>query len=138
MIAAQTHKALRVLLLIFAILLALGGLLLITSSSYFVSMAPAWLQSPPSMFFPVALKFIGLFALAMSYLSYVTSRDPVRYVAAIDAFAFLLIGAALLDLYASFVLHLEPFFSTWFVIVRSIVRIGIALVFIALRPRQAT
>ena len=137
MIAAQTHRALRVLLLIFAILLALGGLLLITSSSYFVSVAPTWFHIPPSMFFPVALKFIGIFALAMSYLSYVTSRDPVRYVGVIDAFAFLLIAAALLDLYAAFVLHLEPFFSAWFVIVRSIVRVGIALAFIALRPRQA-
>ena len=137
MIAAQTHKALRALLLIFAILLALGGLLLIASSSFFASMAPAILQCPPSAFYLVALKFIGIFALALSYLSFVASRDPVRYAAFIDAFAFLLIAAALLDLYASFVLHLAPFFTGWFVIVRSIVRIGIAIVFIALRPRQA-
>jgi len=89
------------------------------------------------MFYLVALKFIGIVALALSYLSYVASRDPVRYVAFIDAFAFLLIAAAMLDLYASFVLHLAPFFTGWFVIVRSIVRIGIALIFIALRPRRA-
>lgn len=138
MIAAQSHKALRVLLLIFAILLALGGLLLIASSTFFTSIAPAFLQCPPSMFYLVALKFIGILALAMSYLSYAASRDPVRYVAFIDAFAFLLIAAALLDLYASFVLHLAPFFTGWFVIVRSIVRIGLALIFIALRPRRAT
>ena len=137
MIAAETHKALRVLLLIFAILLALGGLLLIASSTYFASMAPNVLQSPPSTFYLVAIKFIGIIALAMSYLAYVASRDPVRYVAFIDAFAFLLIAAALLDLYASFVLHLAPFFTGWFVIARSIVRIGIAVLFIALRPRQA-
>jgi len=136
MIAAQTHKALRVLLLIFAILLALGGLLLISSSTLFTSVALALLQCPPS-FYPVALKFIGVVALALSYLSYVASRDPVRYVAFIDTLAFLLIAAALLDLYASFVLHLGPLFTGWFVIVRSIVRVGIALLFIALRPRQA-
>ena len=137
MIAAQSHRALRLLLFIFAILFALGGLLLIAGSSYLASMAPSWLQAPPSMLYLVALKFIGIIALAMSYLSYVTSRDPVRYVAFIDALAFLLIAAALLDLYASFVLHLAPLFTGWFVIVRSIVRVGIALVLIALRPRQA-
>jgi len=138
MIAAETHKALRVLLLIFAILLAFGGLLLIASSTYFASMAPNVLQSPPSSFYLLAIKFIGIIALAMSYLAYVASRDPVRYVAFIDVFAFLLIAAALLDLYASFVLHLGPLFTGWFVIVRSIVRIGIAFLFIVLRPRQTS
>jgi hypothetical protein len=134
-IAAQSHRALRVLLLVFAILFAIGGLLLVCSP-YIASLAPSWLHAPPSIVDLIALKFIGIMAVAMSYLSYVTSRDPVRYVAFIDALAFLLIAAAFLDLYASFVLHI-PLFVGWFVILRSVIRIGLALALIALRPRQA-
>lgn len=133
--ATDRHRALRILLLIIAIFTGLGGLLLIASSSYFAAMAPAVLQAPPSTFYLVAIKFIGIFALALSYLAYVTSRDPVRYVAFIDALVFLLIAAVGLDLYASFVLHLAPVFTAWFVIVRSIIRLGIAVALIALRPR---
>jgi hypothetical protein len=136
MIATDSHRVLRVLLLIVAIFAGLGGLLLIASSSYFAAMAPAILQVPPSMFYLVAIKFIGIFALALSYLAFVTSRDPVRYAPLIDALAFLLIAAVALDLYASFVLHLAPVFTGWFVIVRSIIRLGIAVALIALRPRQ--
>ena len=134
MIEAQSHRALRVLLLVFAILVALGSLVLIAGSSYLAAMAPAVLEAPPSMLYLVALKFIGVFGLAMSYLLYAASRDPVRYAAVIDAFIFLALAAAALDLYASFVLHVAPF-TGWFVVVRSIIRVGIAVALIVLRPR---
>lgn len=138
MIAAQSHKALRILLLIFAILAAIGGLVTLFGSTYVASLGVMHLNFAPYGLVPMLLKFVGIVALALAYLMYVTSKDPIRYVAVIDAFAFLLIAAACIDLYALVVWHAAPFYPAAFVIARAIVRVTLAVVLIALRPREGS
>jgi hypothetical protein len=131
----KPHKALRVLLLVVAIVPAPAGVLLLLGSGVVASFAPVGWQFAPVGFAVVLLKFIGAVVLALAYLSYAASRDPVRNVAFIDAFIFLLIAAAAIDLYALAVLHAAPFYPPAFVVARSIIRLAIAIVLIVLRPR---
>ena len=132
--SANSHRALRILLLILSVVAGLGGLLVLFGTGFIASKAPTiWFAAPG--FADLFLKFAGIVAITMAYLAYTASRDPVRYVAFIDAFAFLLIAAAVLDVYGLVVIHTSPFYPAGYVVGRSIVRLALAFVLVALRPR---
>lgn len=138
MTLAESHKALRILLLAFSIIAVLVGLVMLFCSAWIVSVAPASLQFTTPALLIVLVKFFGILTLTGAYLSYVTSRDPVRYAAFIDGFAFLLVAAAAIDIYALFTLHVEPFYPAKYVLARTVVRLALAVVLIVLRPRANT
>ncbi len=137
MASPDRHTALRSLLLILTVLAVVAGLTLLVASGLVASFAPPELHLAPPGFVVILLKVIGALLLAAAYVSYAASKDPARYVAFIDALAFLLIAAAAIDLYALGALHVAPFYPASFVIARSVIRVTIALVLIWLRPRGA-
>ncbi len=104
------------------------------ASNLVVSIVPTTLLAFSAGFAGVMLKVFGVIALFGAYLLYAASRDPVRYVAVIDAFAFLLLAVAAIDVYALVVVHLT--FAPW-VILRTVVRVALAIALIVLRPRGA-
>lgn len=57
--------------------------------------------------------------------------------AVIDALAFLLVAAALLNVYAVAALHIGAFYPGPYLIVRAIVQLVLAVIVITLRPRVA-
>ncbi|MDQ6768306.1 MAG: hypothetical protein M3Z41_10905 [Candidatus Eremiobacteraeota bacterium] len=135
MLAAEPHKALRTLLRIIAILASIAGLFVLFGSGLIASfLMTNWQFAPPS-FDTVLLRFVAAIPLALAYLAFAASRDPVRYVAVIDVLAFLFIVGAAVDMYAFLAWHVAPFNLAAFVIARTIVRLAIALTLIALRPR---
>jgi hypothetical protein len=135
---SKSHRALRILMLLFAIVEALVGVLFLFGPGRFLSFLPAGLTVASPEFTFALLKLLGALALALGYLSYAASRDPVRYVAVIDAFAFLLIAAAAIDIF-SLMGHVPgTLFAARVVIPREAVRLLLAAWLIWLRPRAAT
>ena len=130
-----SYRALRVLMFVIAVLEVIGGLLLIATPGWLISVAPGMVHFGPSGFVIVLLKLVGVLTFAFAYLSYVTARDPVRYVAVIDSLIFLALAAVAVELYELYVLHISPFQQVQYVIFRSVLRILFAIVLIALRPR---
>lgn len=80
------HRALRIVLRIFAVLIAAAGLLMIFVSKSFLVRLPL---SPPeneiSDLFLFLLREMGGLVLMLSLLVFYASRDPARNVAIIDA-----------------------------------------------------
>ena len=132
-----SHQALRIILLILAIILALGGIVAFVASELVASIAPASVHFVAPGLGLILLKVAGVAALTLSYLSFRASQDPVRYVAIVDALAFLLLAGAALDCYGFLTLHAPPFDSPLIVALRVAVRVALALLLIALRPRSA-
>lgn len=130
----QPHRALQALLFVIALLLLAGGLVALFASGYIVDWQP-WLESIQPGSITILLKVAGAMALAFSYLSYAASRDPVRYVAFVDALAFLLVAVSSIDLYGLWHWHIAPFHPAGWVIVRVVIRLAVALVLVARRPR---
>jgi len=113
----SSHQALRILLLVIAIIQALAGVALLFGSVWF-----SLLPTMPHLFSPdfasLMLKLFAALAIFAAILSYAASRDPVRNVAIIDAFIFLLIAVVAIDIYGSWVLHLSPVFAGPWALIR--------------------
>lgn len=135
MAVAQSYKTLRGLLLVLATIEGIGGVLCLLATGWVLSLAPPSFHLVSSGFVIAVLKFVGVLALALAYLAYVTAQDPERYVAVIDAMAFLLLAAAAIDVYAFFALH-APFYPAVYVVIRTVVRVMVAIGLIVLRPRH--
>lgn len=131
-----SHRALRIIMLLFAAIEAIAGVLLLLGSGWVLSLFPAGLhfEGPLTL---ALLRLLAAIALALGYLSYAASRDPVRYVAVIDAFAFLLIAAAAVDIFSLMGHGPGPLFAAKVVFAREAVRVLLAVALIWLRPRGA-
>ena len=131
------YRALSILLRVFSLLAALGGLLLIVAEKPLIVRI---LLRPPegevSTLFLSTLKEIGGMMLMLGILMWFASRNPVRNVAVVDA---LIAGLC--------ILALTPLFSLWMTDIRSIypgyllwgrsaVRLAIAALLYWLRPRH--
>lgn len=138
MVSARPYSGLRVLLFTISAIEALVGLALVFATGWVVALVPVVGVFPASAFVETLLKGIGIVVIAYAYLLCAAARDPVRYVAVIDALAFLLIAAALLNIYAVVGLHLTVFYPGPYLIVRAIVQLILAAAVIALRPRVAS
>lgn len=136
MAVVHSYRALRGLLLLLATIEAIGGVICVLGTGWVLSLAPPSFHLVSSGFVIAILKFVGVLALALAYLAYVTAQDPERYVAVIDAMAFLLLAAAAIDVYAFFALH-APFYPAVYVVIRTVVRVMIAIALLVLRPRHA-
>lgn len=138
MTAAHPYRALRMLLFVISAIEGLAGIVLLFASGWVLALAPANLGLPYSGVVVALVKAIGIIALALGYLLCAAARDPVRYIAVIDALVFILAAAAALNIYAVAALHVGSFYPGPYLIVRAIVQLVLALIIIALRPKGAT
>jgi hypothetical protein len=130
------HRALRIALGVFALLAAVGGLLLIFSSKPVVMRL---FLNPPeaevSTLLLFMMKEMGGFVAMLSVMLFFASRDPVRSVAIIDALIVglcILVVTPLLSLYTLDIRQLYPGYLIWG---RSVVRLALAVLLFYLRPR---
>lgn len=131
------HRALRVVLGVFALLTAVGSLLLIFSSKPVVMRL---FLSPPeaevSTLLLFMMKEMGGFVGMLSVMLFFASRDPVHNVAIINALIVglcILVVTPLLSLYTLDIRQLYPGYLIWG---RSMVRLALAVLLFYLRPRE--
>ena len=130
------YRALRIILGIFSIFTAAGGLLIVFNGKPLVMRL---LLHPPETEVSTLLLFVmrelGGLALMLSVLFFFASRDPIRNVAVVNA---LIVGLCilaitpLLSLYTVDIRRLYPSYLIWG---RSLIRLGLAAVLYFLRPR---
>jgi hypothetical protein len=134
--AARPYRALRVFLFVVAALEGLGGVLLLFATGWILTIGqigPGIYAGAESVLF---VKAIGIIALALGYLLCAAARDPVRYIAVIDALAFILVAAAAINIYALIALHAGDLYPGPYLVVRAVMQLLLAIVVIALRPRR--
>lgn len=132
------YRALRVVLGFLALLMAVGGIILIFSSKGFI--LRLFMHPPVSEITALvlaAVKEMGGLLFMLSLMLFLAARDPVRNVAIIDALAVGLCVLAitpLVSLYTTDVRSLYPASLIW---TRSVGRLVLAGVVWWLRPREA-
>lgn len=131
---SPSYRGLRVLLTFMSVAGALGGLALLFGTSWFYWLLPNPL-GPMDIFL---LKGYGAVALGLSYLAFNTSRDPVRYVAVIDAIVIILVVAVLLQIYGLVALGADNVYPYHLFLISTIIRAALAVVLLVLRPRVPT
>lgn len=131
--SSPDFAALKVILLLLAIVEIAAGVLLVFGARPIAALAPADLRLLPVFATGLLLMVFGILALAFGYLMYLASRDPVRYVGVIDALIFVLFAGAFLGLYATFALHVLSGVLVWS---GTVVRFLLAIVLLVLRPRD--
>jgi len=133
--AANSYTILRGLFLVLAICLALGGAALVFATSSLYPLILAGAASTPPV--DLLLKGVGAVVLGLSYLAYSISRDPVRYVAAIDAVIIVLIVVVLIEVYEMVTRGVDSVYPNHLLLLSTILRAALAAVLIILRPRAA-
>jgi hypothetical protein len=132
------YGALRILLGLFSVLTAAGGLLMIFGGK--ALMLRLFLHPPEaelSTLMLAMMKEMGGILLMLSFLLFFAARNPVRNVVIVDALIFgtcVLAVTPLLSLYALDVRRLYPAYLIWG---RSLVRLAVAALLYYLRPREA-
>ena len=131
------YRALRVILLIFLVFAAVGGLLMVFSGKPFLSRL---LLNPPTTEVSTILLFmmkeVGGILLWMSFCLYVVYRDPARHARVIDASIVglcVLALVSLLSLYTTDIADIYPGYMVWG---RSVARLAVAALFFYLRPEE--
>jgi hypothetical protein len=135
MTVAQPYRALRILLFLISAIEGIAGAVLIFGSSWVMSITSTPFLLAGTGFVFALLKGIGIIMLALGYLSCVAARDPVRYAAIIDTLIFLLVAAAVLNLYAVAALHIGAYYPGPYLVVRAILQLALAAVILVLRPK---
>jgi hypothetical protein len=131
------YRALQIVLGFLALLMFTGGLLLIFSSKPVV--ARLFLHPPEaeiSTLLLFTLKEMGGFALMLSVMLFLASRDPVRNVAIIAALTAGLCVLAVTPLISFYMLDIQRIYPGHLVWGRSLIRLGLAAVLFYLRPRE--
>jgi len=93
-------------------------------------------ESEVSTLLLFALKELGGFALMLSVMLFLASRDPVRNVAIIDAVIAGLCILAVTPLVSFYTLDIERIYPGHLVWGRSVVRLALAALLYFLRPRE--
>jgi hypothetical protein len=127
---------LRALLSVLAVIAALVGLsiLFATRWVFTVSGAPQIAAQPLLILFAQAF---GAVAIPLGYLLYRASRDPVRYVAIIDATVIGLGIVVVLEVYAILAGGLTQYYSPALLWTSVVIRALLAVALFALRPRAS-
>ncbi len=136
------YRVLRILLVVFSLLAAAGGLVMIFAGKpLMVRLFLSPPESEMSTLLLATLKEMGGVLLMLSFLFFFASRDPVRNVAIVDAFiagACVLAFTPLLSLYTLDLRGLYPGYLVNLIWVRSAVRLALAALLYYLRPREAS
>jgi hypothetical protein len=130
----QSHRALRALLTVLAVLVTLAGVTILFGPDwvFMVSRAPQIAAQPLLLLFAQAF---GAVALPAAYLLYLASRDPVRHVAIIDAMVIGLTIVVVLEVHAILGGTLAQYFAPWLLWTSVVIRALLAVTLFALRPR---
>jgi len=129
------HRTLRIILYAISALEALAGVALLFASPWLLSFARSMPALGASDLLLFLLKGIGIVALVLAYLFCVAARDPVRYVAIVDALIFLCIGAAVLEVYGVAAMHIDRYYPNVYVLSRAALQLILAVVLYVLRPK---
>ena len=133
------HRALRILLIVFSLLTAAGGLVLIFAGK---GLMIHLFLGPPEAEFSTLLLFlvreVGGILLMFSFLCYSASRDPARNVAVVNALIVGLCVLAFTPLLSLYTLNLGPLYPGYMIWGRSVVRLAVAGLLFFLRPREAS
>jgi len=130
------HRALRIVLGVFALLAAVTGLLAIFSGKPLV--IRVFLNPPEaeiSTLLLATIKELGGLLLMFSLMLFFASRDPARNVAIIDALIVGLCILAVTPLLSLYTLDLSRLYPSYLLWGRSLVRLALAALLLYLRPR---
>lgn len=136
------YRALRILLVVFSLLAAAGGLVMIFGGKPLIIrlfLRPP--ESEVSTLLLAMLKEMGGVLLMFSLLLFFASRDPVRNVAIVHALiagVCVLAFTPLLSLYTLDLRGLYPGYLVNLIWVRCVVRLALAGLLYYLRPREAS
>jgi hypothetical protein len=130
-------NALRTLLTVLAVFMAIAGIVLLFATGWLAALATIP-TGPGAETVSFLIKVIGVVVLGMSYLALCASRDPVRYVGIIDAFIITLVLVVLLELYEIFTGAADRMFPYHLVLWSALARAAIAVVLFVMRPRSAS
>jgi hypothetical protein len=132
------YRGLRIILGIFSLLTAVGGLVIIFSSKPMIMrlfLRPP--ESEVSTLLLIVAKEMGGLILMLSLMLFFAYRDPARNVAIVNA---LIVGLCILaftplwSLYTLDMRHLYPSYLIWG---RSLVRLALAALLFYLRPQES-
>ncbi len=136
MAGTGSHQALRALLFALSAVTGIGALVLTFTPNLPLSFAPGSVPPPSTAFEFAILRALGIAVLVLSYLLCVAARDPVRYTAIVDAFIFLLVAFAILNLYWVVGQQLAAYYPSIILIVRVIVQVILAIALFVLKPKS--
>ncbi len=131
------YRALRIILGIFSVLAAIGGLVIIFSGRPLIMrlfLRPP--ESEISTLLLVALKEMGGFVLMLSAMLFFAYRDPARNVAILNTFIIGLCILAFTPLWSLYTLDMRHLYPAYLIWGRSLVRLALAALLFYLRPRE--
>jgi hypothetical protein len=131
------YKALRIILGIFSLLTAAGGLAIIFSGR---SMVMRLFLRPPesevSTLLLIVTKEMGGLILMLSVMLFFAYRDPVRNVNIVNALILGLCILAFTPLWSLYTLDMRHLYPSYLIWGRSLVRLALAALLFFLRPRD--
>src|SRR5258708_35310760 len=131
------YRGLRILLGIFSLLTAAGGLVIIFSDRPVIMrlfLHPP--ESEVSTLLLVVAKEMGGFILMLSVMLFFAYRDPVRNVAIVNALIVGLCGSAVPPCLYLYTLNAGQLYPGYLIWGRSLVRVALAALLFYLRPRE--
>ena len=133
----QPYRALRILLRVFALLAALGSVVMVFSGK---PLLIRLFLSPPeaeiSTLFLFMVKEFGGFLFMFSLMLFFASRDPVRNVAIVDAAIAGLCVLVVTPLLSLYMLDIRPLYPGYMIWGRSMGRLALVALLFYLRPRK--
>ena len=130
-------RALQIVLRVFSVLLAVGGVFMILASKPLIMrvfLRPP--ESEVSTLLLFVLKEMGGFVLMLTLMLFFASRDPVRNAAIVDALIAGLVILALTPLLSLYTLDIRKIYPSYLIWGRSLVRLAIAALLYLLKPRE--
>jgi hypothetical protein len=131
------YRALRILLGVFSLLAALGGLLMIFADKPLIMRI---LLRPPegevSTLAVLLLKEMGGMVLLLAVFLWLAARDPVKNLAIVDGFIVGLCVLAVTPLISLWMTDIRSLYPAYLLWGRSILRLAIAVLLYWMRPRE--
>jgi len=132
------HRALRIILGIFSLLTAAGGLVIIFSNKPVIMrlfLRPP--QSEVSTLLLIVVKEMGGLILMLSVMLFFAYRDPARNVAIVNAFIVGLCVLAFTPLWSLYTLDMRQLYPSYLIWGRSLVLFSLAALLFYLLPQES-
>ena len=132
------YRGLRIILGIFSLLTAVGGLVIIFSGRPMVMrlfLRPP--ESEVSTLLLIVAKEMGGLILMLSLMFFFAYRDPVRNVGIVNAFIVGLCILAFTPLWSLYTLDMRQLYPSYLIWGRSLVRLALAALLFYLRPQES-
>jgi len=133
--AAAQHRVLRGLLLVLAILVGIGGLVILFDGQLVFLALPTPTEASAHTIITLLVQDFGALAIGLAVLLYAAARDPVRSLSVIDAFIVILVLLAGVDVHAAEKLHFGAMYPGYLIWARVAFRLILAIVLLSLRPK---